>query len=82
MIIKYDDLKVDLREIEAISAIKHHKIDTRIMGIGEVYEYYSYSLYSKSGLVYKRTCEEDREIPYFKTFYENVVDAWETLNED
>ena len=80
MIVNYDDVRINLKEIEAISEIKYHELDMRILWIGEIYKYWEYKLYSKSGIVYNNTCEKD-ELERFKNHHENILDAWETLNE-
>jgi hypothetical protein len=80
MIVNYNDIRIDLKHIEAISEIKFHEIDGRFMWFGEIYKYWEYRLYSKSGIVYSRCCEYENELENFKMFYENILDTWEAVN--
>ena len=79
MIVNVGNCKVDLHEVEAISAVTGPYYEEKGLFRKKVHHSWYYTVYMKSGKEIEPHCFQEESLGKFKTYHENLLTTWETL---
>ncbi len=79
MIVNVGNCRVDLNEVEAISEVTGQYYEEKGLFWKRIHQNWYYTVHMKSGKGILSHCLQEELLEEFKTYYENLLDTWETL---
>ena len=80
MIVDFDNLKIYLKEVEAITDVMHFTSKEGLFWWEYTFEQWQYTVHMKSGKEFTTFCFEESELEKFNEYHGNLVDTWESVN--
>ena len=80
MIVDFDNLKIDLKEVEAITDVMHFTSKEGFSWWAYTLEQWQYTVYMRSGREFTTFCFEESELEKFNEYHDNLVGTWWSVN--